>query len=457
MKLREYQEEDVKFLAERDTAGCFNSPRTGKTPTSLMTVKAKGLDDKRILIITTNSALYQWQDEYRQWLDKPCLVCQGSKKQKEETIKQWTHGLIISLSSFKATTLREGFVDLILSMKPEMVILDEAHHIRNRNTCAAVSVFKLMKIKNRLALTGTPCYGEAQDIYSILHFLFPEVFNSYWRFVNQFLRQEQIWTGSKYINKPGTWLPGKEKIIQSFLSETCTQRKRKDVMPWLPAKDKQIVKLPLNKHQAKYLKELEDTYQIEGTEIETQGILDTLIRYRQICLDPGILELKGESEKTNWILDYITENPGTPIIIFSMFTSYLKKLSDILKERQIKRALIIGETPSEKRRIYQKDFQEGKFNIFLINTLSGQEALTLDRAEACIFTDIYPPVGSIEQAEDRFVATTEDKKSKPHAIYYLIMENSYDEQILKMVTARLNEVDVINNFKKYLKKGDCCE
>ena len=47
--LREYQIEDVKFLAARKCAGCFNQQRTGKTPTALSVMKTK--DITKLLII----------------------------------------------------------------------------------------------------------------------------------------------------------------------------------------------------------------------------------------------------------------------------------------------------------------------------------------------------------------------------------------------------------------------
>ena len=75
----------------------------------------------------------------------------------------------------------------------------------------------------------------------------------------------------------------------------------------------------------KYLTELKNSYQTE--DIITQGVLDRLIRYRQICLDPGILDLKSKSPKTQWILDFIDENPNTPVIIFSNFTQYIQRLA----------------------------------------------------------------------------------------------------------------------------------
>ena len=77
--------------------------------------------------------------------------------------------------------------------------------------------------------------------------------------------------------------------------------------------------------------------------------------------------------------------------------------------------------------------------------------MTLDKADAIIFTDKYPPVGDIEQAEDRFVATTEDKADKLHIIYELVLKGTYDEQLYELIRQRASSVDAINNFKAYMK------
>jgi hypothetical protein len=79
--------------------------------------------------------------------------------------------------------------------------------------------------------------------------------------------------------------------------------------------------------------------------------------------------------------------------------------------------------------------------------------LTLDKGQVIIFTDKYPPAGDIQQAEDRFVSTTEDKKDKEHTIYTLVLKGTYEEQLNSDVNAGCTEIDVINNYKKYLEQG----
>ncbi len=457
LKLRPYQQQDVVLLSKFPTAGCFNEQRTGKTPTALKTIAAKHLEDTKVIIITTKSSLYQWKYEYERWLQRPCVIAEGTPKRRTKLINEsWTNGLIISIGALKETQRQTGYEALLLSKNPTMVILDEAHLISNPKTCSAKALYKFIRIPNRLALTGTPIQSKPEGLYGILHFLYPDIFKSVWAFRREYLQPEivQFWnrdglqTKQDYRNAKFSEIG--ELKIQGFLGVHCTQRKRKEVMKWLPEKDKQEIHIPLTKEQLKYLQDLEETF--ESDTMVTKGVLDRLIRYRQICNDPMLIGLKGTSPKTEWIIDFIKDNPETPVIIFSNFTEYLKKLFLILKEHSVKEALLIGDVDPKKRALFQKDFQEGKFNVFLINIKAGKEALTLDRAEAIIFTDVFPPHGDIAQAEDRFIATTKDKKDKPHTIYYLTMQDSYDETILESIKKQKTVADVVNDFKAQLIK-----
>ncbi len=449
LNLRTYQESDAKFLASMPCSACFNEQRTGKTPTALATVKLRNLQDARILIITTASSIYQWKEEYERWLNKPCQICVGTPAKKKDAIEHWTHGLVVSLDSFKETKSRSGLLDPILSKHPQMVILDEAHKIKNHKSANAQAIFKTRGIPYRLALTGTPAQGKPYDVYSILRFLFPCDYGSYWRFIDNYfiIEDRTVYQNGhprtfKYYER---FKPGMAKELQNVLKAFSTQRKRKDVMPWLPDKFYQSIKLEPTKEQKKYLKDLEDTYRTG--DIVTTGTLDRLVRYRQICLDPGLLDLKGTSPKTEWILSYLKDYPDEQVIVFSKFTSYLVRLSEQLDTTW---AMLVGATSTKARGQYIKDFQAGKFKVFLINIDAGKEALTLDAAETTIFTDKYPPIGSIEQAEDRCIASTEERAHKAHKIVELMIADTFDEQLYKLLEQRKSETDIINNYNAYI-------
>ena len=443
MKLRPYQEEDVEVLKQNPSYGVFNEQRTGKTPTTLKALEAHNA--KKTLIVCPASAVLQWQEEYEKWLGQWCDTLTGTKQKKEQIIKGWSHGLVCSHRAL----INKNYLEAILKAKPDAVVIDEAHRMKNPNTATAKAIFKFKNVKIKYALTGTPAPNKPHEVWAILHWLEPKVFPSYWRFIeNYFITILQHMKGQTFKEVRG-FKPGMYKVFSRILSKMCIQRKRKEVMPWLPEKDRSRINLTPTPKQRKYLMELKKYYETEH--IMTEGVLDTLIRYRQICLHPTLIGLKGTSPKLDWLLEYVKDYPERPTIIFSKFTSFIKLLSKELKDTP--HGVIIGSTPLKQRNDLKLAFQKGEVKLLIINIDAGKEALTLDTAECTIFTDKYPPANDILQAEDRFVATTEEKASKPHFILELVMEGTYDEQLYDLVDLRINEVDVVNNYKKYMTGG----
>lgn len=459
--LRPYQVEDLQFLALRKNGGCFNEQRTGKTPTSIRTMLEKGCN--KILVISPASMVYQWQTECVRWSNLPALVVDGTASRRERTISTWSSGfLIISYECLRRTTRTNdkkatieitGDIDSILKHTDiDGVILDEAHRIKNRKSKQAEALFELAKkIPNKLALTGTPAPGKPMEIFSILHWLYPTIFSSYWRFIDYyFIKTTKYNSQREFVDIVGFQSKEKEKELQEFLDVIATQRLRASVMPWLPEKDRQEVLLECNDKQKEYLKELKENFEIEGTDINAATILTMLLRTRQICLGPAVLGLKGKSPKVDWIKQYLKDYPEKNVIIFSMFTEWLEYLG---KELGVSDMITGKQTKKQKEELKLK-FQDGKIKVLLINIMAGNVGLTLDNADVTIFTDQYPPVGMMQQAEDRFVATTQEKLNHDHTIYKLIMKDTYEEAIQKLLEHNAEEVDVVNNFKKYLEGNE---
>ena len=463
-KLREYQIEDVKFLGDRLTAGCFNEQRTGKTPTALSTMKVKNVT--KLLIIAPASTLYTWAEECKNWWfeELPAIVVDGTASKRKDLIDNWNKGaLIISYECLRETqrTVKNEYGEIeeiyltgdLAYIKKHKdiqgVILDEAHRIKNHKSKQASALFSLTYIPNRLALTGTPAPGKQHEIFSILHWLYPEVYSGYWRFIDYYFNQYEEYNSNGKYKVIGSFKNNKAQELQQFLDVISTRRLRASVMAWLPEKDRQIIKLPMTDEQTKYIDELNQYFEITGTEVDAVNILAKLIKIRQILLSPQVLDLKGKSPKAEWIKQYLADYPEKSIIIFSNFTTWLKLLAKELKCDN----LIIGETSKPRREQLKQEFQEGKIKLLLINIKAGKEGLTLDRADVTIFTDKYPPVGDIQQAEDRFVATTKDRLNTGHTIIDLVMQDSYEQNILKMLAENASEIDIINNYINYL-KGD---
>lgn len=447
-ELRPYQKEDIRFLAQRYAAGCFNEQRTGKTPTSLITMYLKKCT--KLLIVCPASCTITWKKEYEKWLKQPCIICQGTLKQRNTQIANWTHGLIISYDTLKITKKSKGHIADILKQNPEGVIIDEAHRIKNYNSATAKAVFKLSNIKHKLALTATPAPNKPYEIWSILHFLFPKQFTSFWNFIDQYFNWRELYISpSRTVRKIVNGNTAQITQLQNILSQIATQRKRKDVFEWLPDKDKIKIYLQPTKEQQDYLDYLENYYEIPDSDIICKSNLDRLTRYRQICVTPALLNLKGESAKLKWLKTYFEDYPDRSVIIFTKFKTAIPEIIKTLQK--IKYGVIVGDVSYKKRALIQEDFQKKNIQVLIAQIDTCKEGLTLDAAEAIIFLDKYPPAADIKQAEDRFIATCKERSAKLHLIYEIILENTYDEQIYNLTEYNANCIDILNDFNKYLK------
>lgn len=455
--LRPYQIEDIKFIAARKNCACFNEQRTGKTPTALRSLLERNV--KKFLIVAPASTIYTWANEVRRWNNQECIVVDGSAARRKQLIESWEQdGLVISYECLREVTrynekTHEYSVtgDLYYIKKHlqtiEACILDEAHRIKNHKSKQAEALFSLSGIPIKIALTGTPAPNKQHEIFSILHWLYPNIFSGYWRFIDYYFIQETKWNATGEYTEISTFRKGKDVELQQFLDVISTRRLRSSVMKWLPNKDYETIKLECTKEQSKYIKALRDDFEI-GEDVTAVNILDVLIKTRQLCLAPQVLNLKGSSPKIDWIKQYLKDYPDKKILIFSNFTEWLKLLGKEINCNN----LIIGETPKSKRELLKNQFQDGTIKVLLLNIKAAKEGITLDTASTAIFTDKYPPVGDILQAEDRFVATTKDKKDLGHTVISLIMKDTYEENIEYLLKNNANDIDIINNYINYLKE-----
>lgn len=422
--------------------GVFNEQRTGKTPTSIMVMESRGVD--KLLIVCPASLIYKWAAEYTEWTGKTAHVVTSAKK--FEKFKWETGAIVINYENLRDNGSRKGAAHTIIKMKPQGIIVDEAHRIKDRRSANAKAIFKFRRTPFRLLLTGTPAPNKAYDIWSLLHFLDPDMFSSYWRFIEEYFYQETKYFGGHTINEPTILKPGKREDLQNILNTVSTSRKRKEVMPWLPKEERPtVIKLPCTPAQKKYLKELEETFRTEH--INTQSVLERLVRVRQICSAPAILELRGRSPKIDWLKQYLKDYPEKSAIVFSNSTKLLRLVCG-----EVCAKMIIGDTPAKQRQEHINKFQEGKEKVLLIQTQAGKEGLTLDMADVTIFLDTYPPAADYQQAKDRMVATSPERV-KPQEIIHLMIEDTYDARLYNLVAQGIAETDVINDYKKYIKEA----
>jgi SNF2 family DNA or RNA helicase len=460
-RLRPYQRVDVKILKELGTTKLLlNEMRLGKSPTTLIALTEENV--KTAILVCPASLLYQWQDEIRTWTHYIPIIIDGTKTKRIKIYKEMKEINcelpIIWIISYE--TLREDMKEvteaeaektkkkakkrIFPKINFDALVIDEAHRLRNHQSQQSKALYKLSnKCNYKYLLTGTPVINSADEIFGMLKMAFPTMYSSYWEFAHYYFNvMKGEYTDYEVLDIK------RKKELQSVVYMLSIQRKRKDVMKWLPEKEYQRIYLEFDAKQKKHYDKMLNTFETEH--VSAINTLSQLTRLKQITMNPAILDLDGASPKEQYILDFITNNVDASILIFSTSTKFLKELSKKLK---VKHQMIIGRIAKNLRNVYKKQFQNGEIRVLLLNIKASQEGLTLDEADYAIFADRLYEYELNIQAEDRYIPISEDRV-KPKTIIDLLHKNSVDERLYdEILVKKGNATKIINNIglKEFLK------
>lgn len=436
--LRPYQNQDVHYLTERGSCLVLNEPRTGKTPTMIKTLTA--LQSKVNIVICPSSLVYNWAKEFEKWDPEiETHIVNGTAKKREAIYGLFStkYGktrkvLIVSKDTFKKDSdLHE--------MKFDAAIVDEAHFLRNYKTAQSKAIFGL-KANVKYALTGTPSVKHSADVYGLLHFINPDAFPSYWQFADRYFYIDESHWGKSI----GTAKGYRSDELRKLMSLNSVQRKRKDIMKWLPEATRQTIPLVMDKKQVKLYDQMFDTFMAsaEDVEVDTMNKLTQLLRLRQLCLDPRLLGFDVVGVKTTALLEFVENNPD-PLVVMTTFSSYFKLIKPDLEKLGKNVGVIDGSTSKPMRQKYVEWFQSGKIDILLCNIIAAGTGLTLDRADTILFLDKDFNPANNEQAEDRIVPTTKERYH-PINIISLVCQGTTDERVNEILENKEDLTKLIN-------------
>ena len=431
-RLRPYQRVDVEFIKNRKNTAIFNEQRTGKTPTILLAVQehlGKGV------VVCPSGLKVNWAREYKQWLARDDVaVVSGSPKKREAIYEGFQNGTY-SFLAISYETLRVD-VNKLMKIPYDVLIVDEAHRLRNYKTKQSTAVLKLStKASHVYPMTGTPAVNHPSDVFGILKLLRPSKYTSYWAFIERYFGYVDEKFGRKLLDLKQEMEPEFTELLDSV----SVQRKRKHVMKWVPKVIHRTIELEPNETQMRHYNKILKEFMYDDKIIV--NVISQLMRLRQVCIDPGLLELSGKSPKTEFIVEYLEDNKET-VIIFSQFTSYLKKLHSIIPNS----VLLTGEQTVEEKQEAVDSIQSGKSRVMLANIIAGGTGWTLDKADTIIFADkSFSPIDN-DQAQDRFIPTREDEMYGAKQVISLVLEGTVENRIARLLKHKIGIIQFVNDY-----------
>ncbi|MBM3882441.1 MAG: DEAD/DEAH box helicase [Verrucomicrobia bacterium] len=409
-------------------------------------------------VVCPTSLVFHWAAEAQRWAPWLRVLILHGPQRHTAFAQIPAHDLVLSTY---ALVRRDA--ENYRPFEFDTLVLDEAQHIKNRQTQNALAV-KAIRARHRLVLTGTPIENSVLDLWSIFDFLMPGYLGS----ATDFRERYEVPIAREH---DAAALDRLGRRLRPFM----LRRLKREVASELPEKIEQVSYCELNDDQrALYQQVLEATRRElldAGPDQPPPGrklvVLTALLRLRQICCDPRLLPLESDSGaaaqdpsparapypattpprpdqtpplalatpasgsgKLDLFLELLEEvlDGGHRVLVFSQFTRMLALLREHLSAQGVAFCYLDGATQDRAAAIGQFQ-QNAAIPVFLISLKAGGVGLNLVGADTVIHFDPWWNPAVEAQATDR---AHRIGQKRVVTSYKLITRGTVEEKILSL-------------------------
>jgi len=428
-KLKPYQKKVLSWMQLREQNQMFGvsggivalSMGLGKTLISLAHCVSS---DRRLnLVIVPRILIAEWKTQIQKffptipvlYLHKDFLADLNEYIKPKHTLVITSYEMCVKSYKYKDKQLPDipNAIKMIHAVRWTRVICDEAQRFANPNTVLWNSVMAL-SATYRWCLSGTPIRNKSSDLWAQLRFC------GYCAIMD-----------IKFWNEYGEEMFVAHNLIQFIYVLGYDGANIK-----LPQKIYHTIRIKLKGVQKTiYLDLLEAVeqkyYEFLNKESSFASILTLFLRLRQSAISPALInETIGQYEdiKLQKIVELVSK-PGK-FIIFSSFVSALDLIRSMLTYHGIANVQIDGSITHKIRDANLNRFKtDKKMRCLLMTYKVGAEGLNITEASNCIIVEPWWNNAVHEQAISRCWRLGQ---TKPVNIYFLILANSIEEQIMRI-------------------------
>jgi SWI/SNF-related matrix-associated actin-dependent regulator 1 of chromatin subfamily A len=412
----EHQKEAIQKLAENKRFILADDMGLGKTTSTIIAALETGA--KKILIICPATLKINWKREIENYSKKSVFIAEGKNFETNHDFVIINYDIIKNFHDSK----KKG-ESKILEGKFDLVIVDEAHYIKNAQAQRTKLINDIVKDIERVwLLTGTPMTSRPIDYFNLLSLVDSPVAKNWMAYVVRYCAGYQFKVGPRKVwNVMGA---SNLEELRDRTTNTILRRLKEDVLD-LPEKIITPIYLRLkSKEYENLMGEYYEWYRSKPDESNSLTVQFTkLTKVRQVIANEKTLQ-------TIELAENIIEQ-GKKVIIFCNFTESL----DTIVQHFGKSAVKVNGSMSKVERQNSVDrFQEDeKVKVFVGNIKAAGVGITLTAAEAVIMNDLSFLPSDHSQAEDRAYRIGQKNNV---LVYYPLFENTIEGLIYDILMAK---------------------
>lgn len=399
------------------------------------------------LIVAPKAVLPNWINEFTTWAPSISAVLYDGRIDERKALREEYSG------EGKFNVLITHY-DLIIRDKAFLrkihwfyLVVDEGHRLKNYDCVLARTLVSGYRIRRRLLLTGTPIQNSLQELWSLLNFLLPNIFNS----VDNF----EEWFNAPFADKCDVSLTDEEQLLvirrlHHVIRPFILRRKKDEVEKYLPSKTQVILKCDLSAWQKIYYQQVTEMGRVglaHGSG-RSKSLQNLTMQLRKCCNHPylflgdyfmqrseDIVRSSGKFELLDRLLPKL-HRAGHRVLLFSQMTKLMTILGDYLLLKGYQFLRLDGTTSTGDRGELLKQFNapDSPYFIFLLSTRAGGLGLNLQTADTVIIFDSDWNPQMDQQAEDRAHRIGQKKEVR---VFVLVSVGSVEEVILERAKQKM--------------------
>lgn len=442
LTLRNYQMTGYKWLWWLYTNGLpglladdMGLGKTHQAMAIISAIKSQKGGAINCLVVCPTTVLDHWEDKLKNFA--PALqVCKYHGPNRNSMLGvRAKHDVF--LTSY-GVLLRE--IKSLEQTQWDIIILDEAHYVKNNNTATYRSACRLSG-KLRLCLTGTPMENHLGELKNLFDFLAPGYLGTDQYFKRHFLLPITQGNDSK-----------REKELKKLLNPLKLRRTKDQVLKDLPEKVEDTRRCGLSPEQVALYRDIVnlkskpiiDQLRDESEPIPYLHVFTTLQLLKQVCNHPALIKAGSdyrnhESEKFELLKEIMHEaiDSGNKIVIFSQYIGMINIIQQYCKHQEITFATLTGQTKNRGQVI--RSFQEDPgVHVFIGSLLAGGIGIDLTAASVVVHYDRWWNASKENQATSRVHRIGQKNFVQ---VFKLVSKGTLEEKIEAMIARKASLFD----------------
>jgi hypothetical protein len=283
------------------------------------------------LVVAPTSTMHNWYSELQKFCPQMKVIPYFGANPNERKLlrRMWTNPVDLGTPDAAFHVLVTNYKLVIADekhfarVKWQYMVLDEAQAVKN----SASQRWKTLlgfNCRNRLLLTGTPIQNSMAELWALLHFIMPELFDSFSDFTEWFSKDIESSAEGKGSGMDAAQLKRLQLILQPFM----LRRTKKDVLDELVQKVEIEMRTPLSKRQKYYYEvlkkrvtstaELLDRKMLSKDDKRMHSLMNLVMQFRKVCNHPEIFERRdfvSPLQLRDYVLPSLPPPPTDPLVV----------------------------------------------------------------------------------------------------------------------------------------------